>query len=190
MALRDRDHEQAFHSTDKETGLARGPREGTGQWAEQGWGPLPATSRPTLGGQDAPCHGWAPAGPRVCLLTLASLPAGKPALKHTGQLCPMLWAVQGWSWAPRALRAMGAKAKPLLWPAHCSMTRDAGHRAPIHPALACHDSRGQHLQPRASSPLLSGAIPSGSTGCHVHPHTRMGHNHAARTIVCGHTCPL
>lgn len=63
MALRDRDHEQAFHSTEEETGLARGPREDTGQWAEQGWGPLPATSRPTLGVRMLPAAIGPPQGP-------------------------------------------------------------------------------------------------------------------------------
>lgn len=60
-----------------------------------GLGSTPCHQLPHPRGQDVPCCGWAPAWPQVCLLTPASPSAGKPALKHTGQFCLMLWAVQG-----------------------------------------------------------------------------------------------
>lgn len=82
----------------------------------------------------------------------------------------MLWAVQGWSWAPGALRAVGAKAKPLLWPAQHLTTRDAGHRAPIRPASARRDAE-------ASTSGLGPALPRSQEQC----------RQEAPGVVCTHT---
>ena len=82
----------------------------------------------------------------------------------------MLWAVQGWSWAPGALRAVGVKAKPLLWPAHHFTTQDAGHMAPIRPASARRDAE-------ASTSSLGPALPCSQEQC----------RQEAPGVVCTHT---